>query len=81
MSTTELCMHELDPTTCSVCKYANLPPVYVCGRSGPWHADIDCADLAKERAAVEKRNGVMVPLVARPGSPAVEGRKPCPACT
>ena len=78
---TELCMHELDPSTCSVCKYTNMPPVYVFGRSPHFHASADCDALRIEQEGVKKRGGIMTPVItARPGTPATEGRSPCPVC-
>ena len=80
-STTDLCMHELDPSTCSVCKYANLPPVYVFGRSTHYHATADCTALQAEQAGVKKRGGtVTAVVVARPGSAALDGRTLCAVC-
>ena len=81
-TTTELCMHELDPTTCSVCKHAKSTPVFVSGRGKKYHADRDCKALAADRAAMAKRAGTAAPITAaRPGTPAVEGRTACPTCT
>ena len=80
-STTELCMHELDPSTCSVCKYADMPPVYVFGRNGPYHTNAECDALRAEQDGVKKRGGVMGSVVvARPGSAALDGRTACEAC-
>ena len=82
MMTTELCMHELDPTTCSVCKYTLMPPVYISGRAGQYHASADCTALLAEREAVKKRGGAMTPVVtARPGTAALDGRTACTVCS
>jgi len=81
MTTTEVCMHELDPSTCSVCKYTLLPPVYISGRGATYHTDPECAALLADREAVKKRGGVMTPVVAaRPGTTALDGRSACTVC-
>lgn len=81
MSTTDLCMHDLDPSTCSVCKYRDMPPVYLFGRNGPYHADAECAALLAERAGATKRGAEMAPaVVARPGSVTLDGRIRCTVC-
>ena len=82
MNATDLCMHELDPSTCSVCKYSDMPAVYIFGRSGSYHASADCEALAQEQAGVKKRGGVMSPVVvARPGTAALDGRTQCAVCS
>ena len=82
MNATEVCMHELDPSTCSVCKYSQMPPVYISGRAGQYHADVDCASFLAEREGVKKRGGVVTPVVvARPGTPALDGRTACTVCS
>ena len=81
-TTTELCMHELDPATCSVCKHAKSTPVFVSGRGKKYHADRDCPTFVAERSAMEKRAGTVAPVTAaRPGSRAVEGGSACATCT
>jgi hypothetical protein len=56
--------------------------VYVFGRGAHFHADSDCEALSSERAAVQKRGGVMTPVItARPGTTATEGRTPCTVCS
>lgn len=77
----ELCVHELDPATCSVCKNLGLPPVFVSGRGKKYHVDRDCKTLASDRAAATKRGATAAPITAaRPGSSVVEGRVACTTC-
>jgi len=79
--TTDMCVHELDPATCSVCKNQSRPPVFVSGRGKKYHVDRDCTALAADRAAMAKRGGTAAPITAaRPGSAVVEGRSVCTTC-
>lgn len=81
-TTRDICVHDLDPATCSVCKNIGRPPVYVSGRGKKYHVDRDCKALAADRAAMAKRGGTAAPITpARPGSAAVEGRVACTTCS
>jgi len=75
------CIHGIDEVTCSICKVAGLPDVYISGGGSKFHARPDCAALLKGQQRVKSRNGVTEPIerVVR-GSAKVAKRDPCRTC-
>lgn len=82
MESSQLCRHELDPLTSSICKHGSAPPVYITDGGTHYHLDRNCEALRKGQSEVEARGGEVSPIrVARLGTRELDGRGPCRMCT
>jgi hypothetical protein len=75
------CIHDLAPESCSYCRRQHLPTVYVSEGGAAYHATDRCPALERGQNDVSARGGQPGEIGAvRPGSPLLDGRKPCRTC-
>lgn len=75
------CKHGLDTLTCSICRNAERPAVYITSGGIRYHKTPDCEALCKGQDDVLRRGGSPDSVrVARLGSSDLDGRDPCKTC-
>ena len=75
------CIHDLTHETCSICREAGKPPVYISAGGSRYHLRRDCSSLQSGQATVDARGGEVAPVtIARLGTADVEGRDACKTC-
>jgi hypothetical protein len=77
----EECKHGLDQVTCSICRNAEKPGVYITFGGTRYHRRPDCEALQKGQSEVLARGGTPETVrVAHLGSADLVGRDPCKTC-